>query len=161
MLSSPHNVDCCYELIINGTIFCKKIYTQLHALSPNFSFENYLSLICRSVLICQNHLPLYHVLKLIPPGQHCIWEIHSSSLLKSAAYPPVEEVFYFILFPFHTAVDVSFSQTNVVAVEAGGSASLILSVTGQLDTGLSVSVQVMSQDGTAIGELQLAASIHL
>ena len=58
-------------------------------------------------------------------------------------------------------MDVSFSQTNVVVVEAAGSASLILSVMGQLDTGLSVSVQVMSQDGTAIGELQLAASIHL
>ena len=49
-------------------------------------------------------------------------------------------------------MDVSFSQTNAIVVEAGGSASLILSVTGQLDTGLSVSVQVMSQDGTAIGE---------
>ena len=49
-------------------------------------------------------------------------------------------------------MDVSFSQTNVVVVEAGGSASLIVSVTGQLDTGLSASMQVMSQDGTAIGE---------
>ena len=66
-----------------------------------------------------------------------------------------------VIFPFNTAVDVNFSQTNVVVVEAGGNASLILSVTGQLDTDLSVSVQVMSQDGTAIGELQLAASIHL
>ena len=49
-------------------------------------------------------------------------------------------------------MDVSFSQTDATVMEADGSASLILSVTGQLDTGLSVSVQVMSQDGTAIGE---------
>ena len=57
-----------------------------------------------------------------------------------------------VFFPFHTAVDVSFSQTDATVVEAGGNVSLILSVTGQLDTDLSVSVQVMSQDGTAIGE---------
>ena len=57
-----------------------------------------------------------------------------------------------IIFPFNTAVDVSFSQTNATVVEASGNVSLILSVTGQLDTDLSVSVQVMSQDGTAIGE---------
>ena len=56
------------------------------------------------------------------------------------------------IFPFNTAVDVSFSQTNATMVEASGNVSLILSVTGQLDTDLSVSVQVMSQDGTAIGE---------
>ena len=49
-------------------------------------------------------------------------------------------------------MDVSFSQTDATVMEAGGSASLTLSVTGQLDTGLSVSVQVTSQDGTAIGE---------
>ena len=49
-------------------------------------------------------------------------------------------------------MDVSFSQTNATVVEASGNVSLILSVTGQLDTDLSVSVQVMSQDGTAIGE---------
>ena len=49
-------------------------------------------------------------------------------------------------------MDVSFSQTDATVMEAGGSASLIVSVTGQLDTDLSVSVQVTSQDGTAIGE---------
>ena len=49
-------------------------------------------------------------------------------------------------------MDVNFSQTDATVMEAAGSASLILSVTGQLDTDLSVSVQVMSQDGTAIGE---------
>ena len=49
-------------------------------------------------------------------------------------------------------MDVSFAQTNVIVREAVGNVSLILSVTGQLDTDLSVSVQVMSQDGTAIGE---------
>ena len=47
---------------------------------------------------------------------------------------------------------VSFSQTNVIVREAVGNVSLILSVAGQLDTDLSVSVQVMSQDGTAIGK---------
>ena len=49
-------------------------------------------------------------------------------------------------------MDVSFSQTDATVMEAAGSANLTLSVTGQLDTDLSVSVQVMSQDGTAIGE---------
>ena len=49
-------------------------------------------------------------------------------------------------------MDVSFSQTNVIVVEAVGNASLTLSVVGQLDTDLSVSVQVMSQNGIAIGE---------
>ena len=56
------------------------------------------------------------------------------------------------LFLFHTAVDVSFSQTDATVMEADGNVSLIVSVTGKLDTDLSVSVQVMSQDGTAIGE---------
>ena len=49
-------------------------------------------------------------------------------------------------------MDVSFSQTDATVMEGAGSASLILSVTGQLDTDLSVSVQVMSQDGTAVVE---------
>ena len=49
-------------------------------------------------------------------------------------------------------MDVSFSQSDATVMEAVGNASLTLSVVGQLDTDLSVSVQVMSQDGTAIGE---------
>ena len=81
MLSSPHNVECCYDLIINGTN-----YTQLHTLSHTFLFPG--------VLTCHNHLPLYryYVLQLISPRQHCIREIHSGSLLKSAVYPPIEEL---------------------------------------------------------------------
>ena len=47
---------------------------------------------------------------------------------------------------------VSFSQTDATVMEAIGNASLTLSVVGQLDTDLSVSVQVMSQNGIAIGE---------
>ena len=47
---------------------------------------------------------------------------------------------------------VSFSQTDATVIEAIGNASLTLSVVGQLDTDLSVSVQVMSQNGIAIGE---------
>ena len=49
-------------------------------------------------------------------------------------------------------MDVSFSQTDATVMEAGGNVNLILSIAGQLDTDLSVSVQVVSQDGTAIGE---------
>ena len=49
-------------------------------------------------------------------------------------------------------MDVGFTQTDATVMEAVGNASLILSVVGQLDTDVSVSVQVMSQDGTAIGE---------
>ena len=49
-------------------------------------------------------------------------------------------------------MDVSFSQSDATVMEAVGNASLILSVAGQLDTDVSVSVQVMSQGGTAIGE---------
>ena len=49
-------------------------------------------------------------------------------------------------------MDVSFSQSDATVMEAVGNASLTLSVVGQLDTDLSVSVQVMSQNGIAIGE---------
>ena len=49
-------------------------------------------------------------------------------------------------------MDVSFSQSDATVVEAVGNVNLILSVVGQLDTDLSVSVQVMSQNGIAIGE---------
>ena len=49
-------------------------------------------------------------------------------------------------------MNVGFTQTDATVMEAGGNVNLILSVVGQLDTDLSVSVQVMSQNGTAIGE---------
>ena len=49
-------------------------------------------------------------------------------------------------------MDVSFSQSDATVMEAVGNVNLILSVAGRLDTDVSVSVQVMSQDGTAIGE---------
>ena len=61
-----------------------------------------------------------------------------------------------VLFLFNIVVDVGFSQTDATVVEAVGNVSLIVSVAGQLDSEVSVSVQVISQDGTAIGELQLA-----
>ena len=47
---------------------------------------------------------------------------------------------------------MGFTQTDATVMEAVGNASLILSVVGQLGTDVSVSVQVVSQDGTAIGE---------
>ena len=47
---------------------------------------------------------------------------------------------------------MGFTQTDATVMEAVGNASLVLSVVGQLDTNVSVSVQVVSQDGTAIGE---------
>jgi len=57
---------------------------------------------------------------------------------------------------FLTAVDVSFSETAVTVVEGDGRITLRLSVTGQLDSSVSVDLQVWSQDGTATGESELS-----
>ena len=51
-------------------------------------------------------------------------------------------------------MNVGFTQTDATVMEAGGNVNLILSVAGQLDTDFSVSVQVMSQNGTAVGEFE-------
>ena len=55
---------------------------------------------------------------------------------------------------FLTAVDVSFSETAVTVME-GDSWIAVFQLpwmTGQLDSSVSVGLQVRSQDGTAIGE---------
>ena len=52
-------------------------------------------------------------------------------------------------------MDVSFSETNVTVMEGNGSVTLQLSLMGELDSGISVSVQVRSRDGTATGESEV------